>query len=97
MTAGGRSRRSRLLNRVPEGLAQLIDALWRKKEAGGTDQLLVTQHVVRDGLSFDLLLEQQNPVHEALGSRRTPGDVDIDGNNRVDALNHRVVVEDSAG
>src|SRR5580700_11543141 len=44
----------------------------------------------------DLLLNQVDRVEQTVGRRRTAGNVDVDRNDRIDALNDRVVVEDAA-
>ena len=42
---------------------------------------------------FDLLLEHQNGVEKLFGTRRATGNVDIDRNDLIDALDDCVVVE----
>src|SRR5258706_6863483 len=43
-------------------------------------------------LAGDLVLQLHEPVDHRLGAGRTPGDVDVDGNDRVDPLHGGVVV-----
>src|SRR5438874_13157085 len=43
-------------------------------------------------LGLDALLEEDDAFEQRLGAGRAPGDVDIDGNDLVDALGHRVRV-----
>src|SRR5690348_3761587 len=51
---------------------------------------------LRETLLIDLPLKLDDAVDERLGPRRTPGDEDVHGNDLVDALDDRVVVEDAA-
>src|SRR5262245_7632444 len=44
----------------------------------------------------DLLLELDDAVNERFGSRRAAGHEDIDGNDLIDALHERVVIEHAA-
>src|SRR5262245_58660617 len=45
----------------------------------------------------DLVAELHQPVEDALGTQRTARNVDVDRNDRVDALHRRVVVVEAAG
>src|SRR5580765_3934608 len=45
----------------------------------------------------DFLLQLENGVENGLGTWRTAGNVDIDGNHLVAALNDGVVIENAAG
>src|SRR4026207_1519422 len=70
----GRRRRPRsclcrLGHRVAEGLGELVHLLRREEETRRADQVLLAEAVVGDGLALDLLLQQENPVHQALGAR----------------------------
>ena len=49
-----------------------------------------------DRFLHDLLLKHHDRVDEHFRTRRTARDIDIDGNDLVNALNDRVVVENSA-
>src|SRR6476661_6939436 len=91
------SRGAGLVNRIAERLGELVHPFGREEKPGRPHQLFVAQRVVRDALSHDLLLEQSNAVDETFGPRRASRYVDIDRDDRVDALDHRVVVEDPAG
>src|SRR5438876_2318893 len=42
-------------------------------------------------------MQQEHAVQQPFRPRRAPGDVDVHGDDGVDALHHRVVVEDAAG
>ena len=45
---------------------------------------------------LDLLVQADDALHQRLGSRRAAGHVDVDRDDLVDALEHRVVVEHPA-
>ncbi len=45
---------------------------------------------------FDLLLKHQNGVEKLFGTRRAPGNVDIDRNDLIDTLHDGVIVENTA-
>src|SRR5436309_11472924 len=49
------------------------------------------------GLGGDLVLQLHEPVDHRLGAGRTARDVNVDGNDRVDALHGGVVVIEAAG
>ena len=47
-------------------------------------------------LLFDLILDLEEPLEERLRARRAAGDVDVDGDDLVDPLAHRVRVAEEA-
>ena len=46
---------------------------------------------------FDFLLELENGVKNSFGARRAAGNVDVDGDDLIAALDDSVIVEDAAG
>src|SRR5690554_1143513 len=56
------------------------------------DDNRITSPFLGHVLVRDPLLEQNDALEEGFGSRRTAGDVDVDGDDLVDALGHRVAV-----
>src|SRR6476661_1666798 len=89
------SRAAGLVNGIAERLGQLVHPFGREEEPRRPHQLLVAQRVVRDALSHDLLLEQSDAVDQTFGPRRASRHVDIDRDDGIDALHHRVIVEDA--
>src|SRR5262249_2993967 len=51
---------------------------------------------LQDLAAADLVVEHQDPVHERLRPGRAAGDVHVDGDDLVDTLDERVVVEHAA-
>src|SRR5574341_31309 len=58
---------------------------------------IVQSPLVPLGLGGDLVLELHEPVEDGLGTRRAARDVDVHRDDRVDALDGRVVVVEAAG
>jgi hypothetical protein len=48
-------------------------------------------------LGHDFVLQQRDGINQLLGAWRTSGDVDINGDNLIDALHQRVIIENAAG
>src|SRR5262245_53317726 len=85
------------MNRVTERLREFVD------DRCGDIQLAlwIRLHLASDGrvihpFALHFLLEHHDAVHEAFRTRGTPGHIDIDRDNRVYALHHRIVIEDVA-
>ena len=70
--------------------------LWRA-EARFTESSDVEGALEGTFFGLDLLLQLKNSVENRFRARRTAGNVDVDGDDLVAALNDGVVVEDSAG
>src|SRR4051812_36344348 len=60
------------------------------------NDLVATKEEATRVLAHDLVLEAHQAIEKSLGTRWTPGDVDVDGNDPVDALEGRVARERSA-
>src|ERR1019366_5829412 len=68
----------------------------------GPIPLLAARHQIqrflhRAAFGHDFLLQQRDRINHLLGTRRTPGDIDIHGNDLIHALHQRVIIEDATG
>ena len=68
-----------------------------KKEVGVDEPWLNEVQSFLDGAAFFLnfLLQQRNGIDELLRTRRTAWNINIDGNDLIDALHQGVVLEDA--
>src|SRR5215212_2336470 len=85
------------MNGIAERLTELVDDRRRNVELARRIRIyLLANLLVGASLGHDFLLEHANPIKKSFRARRASGNVDIDGDDRVDSLHHRVVVEHSA-
>src|SRR5207237_10544675 len=88
----------KLLDGIAGGVGELGGRFGWQPQALLIEWLLVTApNGVEQRLAFDLLVEEKNTVQQSFRTWRAAGDVDVDRHDRVDALHHRVVVENTAG
>src|SRR6185503_5526307 len=86
------------MNGVPKRLRHFVDRSWGDVQLAFRVWLhLVAQRRIAHALAGHFALEHHNPVHEAFGTWRTAGYVDVHRDDAVDALYDRVVVEHAAG
>src|SRR5215213_5316934 len=86
------------MNGITERLAELVDDRRRDVELAPRIRIHLLANVsICAAFGHDLLLKHPYAVEKTFGARRTAWHVDIDRNDRVDPLHHRIVVEHPAG
>src|SRR5205823_9493398 len=91
------------------GSLSFFGSSWKSKMTSGPKWAASTSNIsfgsMLDGdsvaqlevlLAFDLLLDLEKPLEQSFGPRRAAGHVDVDGDDLVDALAHRVRVLEEA-